>query len=64
LEKLDNRFGLPNQHKENWTPRQHYTQAASIESVSLPSLLGGARSQLEEIGQIGLKPALSWNHFQ
>jgi len=41
-----------------------YTQAASIESVNLRCIVGGARGPLwrggrfEEIGQIGLKSAL------
>jgi len=61
--KFDNRFGLLNHLKEHWVPRRYYTQAASIESVSL-RLLGVTRgplwhgTRLEEIGQIGLKPAL------
>ena len=51
-------------------PRRHNTQATSIESVRLRWLVGGARgplwrgTRLEEIGQIGLKPALTMaNHF-
>jgi len=46
-------------------PRRHNTQATSIESVRLRWLVGGARGPLwrgaglEEISQIGLKPALN-----
>jgi len=35
LKKCENRFGLSKPLKEHWAPRQHYTQAATIESVSL-----------------------------
>jgi len=63
-EKFENRFGLSKHLKKHRAPHRHYTQAASIESVNLRRLVGVARSplwrgaQLEEIGQIGLKPAL------
>ena len=41
--KFDNRFGLLNHLKEHWVPRRYYTQAASIESVSLLWSVDGAR---------------------
>ena len=62
--KIDNRFGLSEKHKKHWAPRQHYTQAASIESVSLRWLVDGALgplwrgTRLEEVSQIDLKSAL------
>ena len=50
--------------EKHWAPRRKYSQSASIQSANLCLLVGvawgpvrrGARS--EEIGQIGLKPAL------
>jgi len=33
--KYENRFCLSKQLEKHWAPRGHYTQAASIESVSL-----------------------------
>jgi len=61
---LEKRFGLSKQLEKYWTPRQHHTQAASIESASLLWQVDGARdplrrgARLEEIGKIGSKPAL------
>jgi len=43
LEKCEIHFGLSKQLEKHWTPRRHCTQAASIESVSLCWLIGGAR---------------------
>jgi len=69
LEKFDNRFSLSKQLKKHWAPRQRYTQEASMESVSLRWLVGGARgplrrgTQLEKIDQIGLKPTLLLHAF-
>jgi len=43
LEKCENRFGLSKRLKNCWAQRRHYTQAASIESVSLLWSVDGAR---------------------
>jgi len=63
---LQNASGNPTlkSPQKHWAPRRHYTQAAPMESVNLSCSVGVARgpvwrgAQLEEIGQIGLKPAL------
>jgi len=41
-----------------WAPSRHYKQAVSVVSAILRWLVGVARARLEEIDQIGLKPAL------